>query len=405
MMEGAGAPHLPLLTFVMLSRRIRRILVEAEARDYEMTRRILARLPGVPVEVIPDCRVLGKESAAGELPGRVGDLRSPSPPPGILATFRSPSPWWAAAKSTLILAVQKGPFWRPCPGTPNYICCGYQVLQVALNCPFDCSYCILQAYLNIPGLVVFVNVEDLLAELAARWAESPGQVWRLGTGEFGDSLALDRLMGLNERLIPAFSRHPRAVLEIKTKWHRLEHLLSLGPNPQVIFAWSLNPAEVVREAEAGAASLAARLHAAKQAVAAGFRVAFHFDPLIYSPGWEESYRRTVALLGEAVPPRAIAWISLGALRFLPPLRQIILRRFPATRIAAEEMVRAPDGKLRYFIGRRLDLYGRMREWLAEAAPGAFVYLCMESPRVWQGVFGFSPEGGKLAQLLDGRAIL
>jgi spore photoproduct lyase len=394
MIEGAGAARPPLLASVMLSRRIRRILVEEQARDYEMTRRILARLPGVAVEVIPNRRDLGKEA---------GELRSPGLPLNISPNFRASSRWWAAAKSTLILAVQKGPFWRPCPGTQDYICCGYQVLQVALNCPFDCRYCILQAYLNIPGLVVFVNIEDLAAELAARFSESAGQVWRLGTGEFGDSLALDGLMGLNERLIPAVCRHPRAVLEIKTKWHRLEHLLSLGPNPQVIFAWSLNPAQVVREAEAGAASLAARLQAAKQAVAAGFRVAFHFDPLIYSPGWEESYRHTVALLGEAIPPRAIAWISLGALRFLPPLRQIILRRFPRGAIAAQEMVRAPDGKFRYFIGRRIDLYGRMREWLGEAAPGAFVYLCMESPRVWQAVFGFSPEGGKLAQLLDGRA--
>jgi hypothetical protein len=36
----------------MVENRIRRILVEQEARDYPMTRRILARLPAVPVEVI-----------------------------------------------------------------------------------------------------------------------------------------------------------------------------------------------------------------------------------------------------------------------------------------------------------------------------------------------------------------
>ena len=81
---------------------------------------------------------------------------------------------------------------------------------------------------------------------------------------------------------------------------------------------------------------------------AGFRVAFHFDPLIYFPGWEEAYQRTVERLGSAVPSRAIAWISLGGLRLLPPLRQLMLQRFPSSRIAAQEMVLAPDGKLRYF---------------------------------------------------------
>jgi spore photoproduct lyase len=151
---------------------IKQILVEEAARDYAMTRRVLARLPGVPVTVIPDREVLR--------PGR------PTPE------------WLGASKTTLLLAVQKGPFWRACPGTREYICCGYQVLQVALNCPFDCTYCILQGYVNLPAVILFVNVEDLQTELAAGFAQAPDRVWRLGTGEFGDSLALDELTGLHE---------------------------------------------------------------------------------------------------------------------------------------------------------------------------------------------------------------
>ncbi|MDD2902287.1 MAG: hypothetical protein PHU44_07610 [Syntrophales bacterium] len=362
----------------MTTRRIRRIFLEAGAEDYEMTRRILARLPGVPVEVIPH---------RDALKARDGE---------------TPAGWIPEAKSTLLLAVQKGPFWRPCPGTKDYICCGYQVLQVGLNCPLDCSYCVLQGYLNLPAITIFVNLEDLLGELAAGLDADPLKVWRLGTGEFGDSLALDDLTGLNEVLIPFFSPQPRAVLEIKSKWHRLEPLLSLGPNPQVIFAWSLNPPELIRAEERGAASLTARLEAAGRAAAAGFRLAFHFDPLIYFPGWEDAYRRTVEQLGAAVPAAAVAWISLGGLRFLPFMRQLLQQRFPASPIAAFEMVRALDGKLRYFKDLRIEMYGRMREWLKAAVPGAFLYLCMESPRVWQAVFGCQPRGEELGRLLDAR---
>jgi spore photoproduct lyase len=357
--------------------RFKQILVEEAAWDYPMTRRVLARLPGVPVTIIPNREVLRPREAA-------------------------PAEWLGESKTTLLLAIQKGPFWRACPGTRDYICCGYQVLQVALNCPFDCSYCILQSYVNLPAVTVFVNLEDLQAELAARWAEEPGRVWRLGTGEFGDSLALDQLTGLHETLVPLMARHPRAILEIKSKWHHLEHLLPLGPNPQVIFAWSLNPPELIREVEHFAASLEARLKAARQAVTAGFRVAFHFDPIIFFPGWEEAYRRTVERLGIAVSTADVAWISLGVLRFLPPLRQIIFTRFPHSRLGSEEMVRAPDGKLRYFKNLRVEMYGRLREWLAEVLPGVQLYLCMESPRVWREVFGFAPEGEELARLLDGR---
>jgi spore photoproduct lyase len=358
--------------------RIRRILIEKDARDYDMTRRILARLPGVPVEEIQDRSVLQPRGS-------------------------NPADWLSESKAALLLAVQKGPFWRPCPGTKDYICCGYQILQVTLNCPFDCTYCILQGYVNLPAITVFVNEADLLGELETKWAENPRKIWRLGTGEFGDSLALDDLMGLNERLIPWFARHPGAVLEIKTKWHRLEPLLPLGPTRQVIFAWSLNPPEIVQNAERGAASLPARLKAARQAEAAGFRLAFHFDPLIFFPGWEAAYRETVAQLAEAVAPVNVAWISLGGLRFLPPLRRIIMKRFPASRIAAEEMVLAPDGKLRYFKTLRVDLYARLREWLHQALPGVELYLCMESPRIWREVFGASPTEAELGRRLDERA--
>jgi len=315
--------------------RIQRIYIEAGARDYPLTRRLLARLPGVPVEDIPDRAVLQRRGS-------------------------EPAAWLAESKTALLLAVQKGPFWRPCPGTRDYICCGYQTLQVTVNCPFDCTYCILQGYVNLPVTTVFVNVEDLLAELERKFAATPGRIWRLGTGEFGDSLALDHLMGLNEQLIPFFGRYPRAILEIKTKDHAVAPLLPLGPNSQVIFAWSLNPPALIRKHELGTAALEARLQAARQAQAAGFRLAFHFDPIIFFPGWEEAYRRTVAWLGAAVSPEAVAWISLGALRFLPPLRRIIFRRFPHSRYAAAEMVLAPDGKLRYFKSLRLELYAPAR---------------------------------------------
>jgi spore photoproduct lyase len=357
--------------------RFKQIFVEAAAWDYPMTQRVLARLPGVPVTVIPDREALRPRQAA-------------------------PAAWLGESKTTLLLALQKGPFWRACPGTKEYICCGYQVLQVALNCPFDCAYCILQSYVNVPAVTVFVNVEDVQAELRSRWAEDPNRVWRLGTGEFGDSLALDGLTGLHESLMPLFARHPRAFLEIKSKWHGLEHLLPLGPNPQVIFAWSLNPPALIREAEVGGASLEARLKAAQSAADAGFRVAFHFDPLIYFPGWEEAYQRTVERLGKAAAAADVAWVSLGTLRFLPPLRQLIFARFPHSRLGSEEMVRAPDGKWRYFKDLRVEMYGRLREWLTGIWPGVRLYLCMESPRVWREVFGFAPEGEELARRLDGR---
>jgi spore photoproduct lyase len=360
--------------------RIRKIYLDEASLNDPVTRRVQHRLAHLPVEIIP-----AREA-----------LRLPSPfaPADI-----------AQAKETLFLTRQKGPFWRSCPGTKEYICCGYQILQVMTNCPMDCSYCVLQSYLNFPAITIFTNWDDLAAEMESKLAANPGAVWRLGTGEFGDSLALDELLDLNRELINLIRPWPRAVLEIKTKWHRVEPLLPLGPNPQVIFAWSLNTPRVIRREEHGATSLEARLAAAGKCAEAGFHLAFHFDPLIWYPEWEEEYREVVQRLFAAVPADRITWISLGALRYMPPLKNIIRQRFPASRIADEEFITALDGKKRYYKTQRAEMFARLRQWIQALAPEVFVYLCMESPWMWRQVFGDAPTGEELARRLDERASL
>ncbi|RUM36511.1 MAG: DNA photolyase, partial [Desulfobulbus sp.] len=59
-------------------------------------------------------------------------------------------------KHHLLLAENRGTFFKPCPGTREYRCCDYQVLNIGMGCPMDCVYCILQAYLNNPWMSFFV---------------------------------------------------------------------------------------------------------------------------------------------------------------------------------------------------------------------------------------------------------
>ena len=108
-------------------------------------------------------------------------------------------------KDTLHLLAYKGEFLKPCPGTKEYICCGYQILNVATNCPLDCSYCILQSYFHHqPRLRIHVNLEEKLAAILAVIDQDPKQMVRVGTGEFADSLALDPLTRWTEILMPPF---------------------------------------------------------------------------------------------------------------------------------------------------------------------------------------------------------
>lgn len=350
----------------------RRVLVEEQARSYPLTSRILAALRGLPVEFVPSA-----ESAAEA-------LRSGADPIG-------------RGKEILLLSVLKGPFIKPCPCSPGHVRCGYFIINLTLNCPLDCSYCILQGYLSSPFLTVHVNRDDLRRELDdfLGGRDRPGTV-RIGTGELADSLALDALTADSTELIDYFRGKPGVVLELKTKSTCVERVLKAEAADNIVVSWSLNTAKAASAEERGSPPVAERLRAAAEVRSKGFRVGFHFDPLIRYPGWREDYRRVIEDLFRAVDPGGIAWISLGSLRFPPALKTIISRRFPASRLPGEELIRGRDGKSRYFRPLRVELYRHVLADILQAAGGPVpVYLCMESVEVWREVCKKNP-GGKAA---------
>jgi spore photoproduct lyase len=307
--------------------------------------------------------------------------------------------------SALEIASYKGRFIKPCPGTRSYHCCGYQILHLGIQCPIGCTYCILQAYFPNSNLRLFANLSDMMQQLEAHLSNSPRRVHRVGTGEFTDSLLLDRLTRSSELLVSFFADQPNAVLELKTKTAQVDLLENLDHRGHTIVAWSLNPEEVIAREEAGAASLAERIDAARRCQQWGYRVAFHFDPLLAYPNWKQGYRELVDQLFNAVDPGTVAWISLGALRFMPALKPIIRRRHPTSDILAEEFIRGLDGKLRYFRDLRVEMFRHLASLLRGVNQNLCIYLCMESEDIWREALGFAPEEqGGLSGMLDRQAL-
>ena len=99
----------------------------------------------------------------------------------------------------------------------------------------------------------------------------------------------------------------------------------------------------------------------------------------------------------AVDEGDILWISLGVLRFPPSGKKVIEERFPKSRIAYGEMIPCADGKLRYLQPVRVDIYRKMLSWIREHDNRVYVYLCMESPAVWERVFG--PDSAAYTRVL------
>lgn len=357
---------------------IEQIWVDDEVRDEPLTRAILRKLPGARIFAGPE---IAEQSGALEL---------------------EPDPF-SRGKRILRLTKYKGAFVKPCPGTPEYVCCGLEILHIGQGCPMDCRYCALQVYFNRPVLEVFANADEIFSGLTEHLNLNASAFHRICTGEFTDSLALDPLTGLARKLVEFFSHVPNASLEIKTKTDFIDSLLEVSPRGRVVIGFSVNSGEITRRDEIRAVPLAKRLAAAARAEKRGYRMAFHFDPVIPLGNWEDSYSRTINEIFRAVDPSSIAWISMGVLRFVPALKEIAIARFGRIPYFHDGFLRGLDGKSRLHVDRRIQVYRNLAAQIRRYAPDARIYLCMESPHVWQEGLGIDMGSDEdLAAYLDAK---
>jgi spore photoproduct lyase len=346
------------------------VFIERGCADSALAARIIRAIPEcTPVHHVDD----GREAA---MPAHDHDTRDP----------------FGAGKRRMIVARRKTPFLMACPaGSAKFACCGYLVLTLASNCPMDCSYCFLQEYLaDNPAFQVYANFADSFAELDRLIQSAPERSFRVGTGEFADSLAFDSITGISRELVEFFAARKNLTLELKTKTDEIENLLGLDPRGRVLVSWTLSPDAVYRSSEHRTASPSARIAAARAVLDAGYRVAFHFDPLIAYPGAERAYVRLIDELLDVVPPKKISFISMGGLRMTPTLRGIARRRFAADPMLCGEDVLASDGRFRTFTPLRLKLYRTLVERFRKTGAEIPAYLCMEPASIHERVFGESP---------------
>ncbi len=292
----------------------------------------------------------------------------------------------AQLKKPLVFIVkEKWDFIKMCPCTPNHLGCGYWIFNLGFGCPFDCSYCFLQHYTNFPGIVLPANLDDFFKK-SDSFLNNLKKPIRIGTGEFCDSLALDDITEYSLKLIPYF-KDKNVFFELKTKSAQISNLLKLTPPPNIIISWSLNPQSIIQSEELGTASLKRRFSAAKTLQQKGYRVAFHFDPIIHSAGWEKQYKALIDELYSGIKP-PFAWISLGTLRSNRQLKPIVEQRFPKSDIFYGELFLGQDKKLRYPKFLRFQIYKNMLEWIKGYDLKTPVYLCMEDKETWEQVSSF-----------------
>ncbi|MEN8223521.1 MAG: radical SAM protein, partial [Acidobacteriota bacterium] len=269
----------------------------------------------------------------------------------------------------------KGEFVKNCPCSPEAVSCGYYNMNLHTGCPFSCTYCILQAYLESKEPVFYTNTEQAREELKTTVKKLKNL--RISTGELSDSLAYEEENSYSEKIIELLVEFPEVVFEFKTKSANVENLVKREAMKNIVVSWSMNPQQIIDLEEHGTASLDERLKAMAMVQEKGYKIGIHFDPVIITENWKGLYSGLISDISKVVDPERIAWWSLGALRFPEELKEHIFK-YEDSGLFTGELIKGYDGKYRYFKPLRKELFTFVRDEIyKKVSPDAPLYLCME----------------------------
>jgi len=283
------------------------------------------------------------------------------------------------AKRRLVVAQRRGGFVKEFPGGRGVRAPDWYYFIPAIGCPADCRYCYLQGYHPANTPVVFAATAEMLEEMA-RTSRAVGGGYFYG-GELCDSLMLEGVAGSISGLVELFRRLPDARLELRTKSHAVDTLLTTAPAANVVVSWTFSPPSVQTRFEQGAAGWLERIDAARRVQKHGYRIGVRFDPIILISGWRREYAALVRVLFEALDTGGVDFVQMGCLRFAPALKNVVIERFGESAPFDAEFVMGPDGKYRYPRPLRAAAYGYIADLIKSAAPGLPITLCMETPEM------------------------
>ncbi|MGI6395068.1 MAG: radical SAM protein [bacterium] len=294
------------------------------------------------------------------------------------------------AKKILFFTENKGKFLKKCPGSRGVVCCDYYTINSVTGCPYDCSYCILQHYIeNNPFITIFLNREKAIDEIEEFLLK---QSWlRVGTGELADSLALDHLLDESGFFLSEIEKRnltDKVQFEFKTKSAEVDRLIEVFKKHKkvnTVAGFSVNIPKFQEKEEPGTESIEKRIEAAQKVIKAGIKVAIHFDPIVMVEHYFHHYLETINSIFSALDCSQVVWISMGGFRHTLTLTETIQKRFPESVLFAGEMFPSEkDNKLRYLSSVRRNYYKAFIQEISNYFNGEPpLYICMEKSFIWQ----------------------
>ena len=328
-----------------------RILIEKDVVDYPQAKKILKQFSAIPTKEID----------------RVDDIFG-----------RVKKPYLQKRESLqLFLGKKRGQRIKLAPdayglaGEPHYY------FIHAYNCIYECEYCYLQGHFHSPDIVLFLNHDEIGAEIEEKIQQTNSPIW-FRAGEFSDSLALTHLTGELPYYFDLFRKYPHAKLELRTKSANIKELLKQEPAPNIITSFSLSPAHRIKATDLKTPSLKGRLAAMKKLAEHGHSLGIHFDPVIHEDEFEKCYQELIEEICQTLPLSSIEYISIGVVRFTSSVFHQVKRNYPNSELLAAEFTSSFDGKVRYPRPFRLWILGKIKDLcLKNGISEEKIYLCME----------------------------
>lgn len=215
----------------------------------------------------------------------------------------------------LILAANHGQLVYPgakvCQDFGN---CHFYYTSVVMNCVYNCEYCYLKGLYPSGNMVIFLNIEDVFAEVEKLLQKFPVY---LCVSYDTDLVALEGVTGFVRKWIDFTRTHANLTIEIRTKSGNTAFLNVLRKGDvcdRCIFAYTLSPQTIIERYEHGTSSLTSRIGAMKTVHQHGFPVRAVFDPIIRVPSWKTLYGNLVETFFKEFDAKDLYDASVGTFR-------------------------------------------------------------------------------------------
>jgi len=253
----------------------KRIIVEKDALDYEVTRQILDIFKdNVDIEII----YLNSNKLKQHIPG--DDLYS----------------WYRESKKTLVIGAKKSLKFQSCKPSAHY------QLPLLSGCMGHCEYCYLNTMLgDRPFIKVNANIEDILLQAQKYINERLPDVTIFEGAATSDPIPVEPYTHLLEKTILFFGKNNNARFRFVTKYNDVESLLKLEHNGNTEIRFSINTQHVIDEYEHHTASCIKRLEASIKVAEAGYPMGYLIAPVFVYPNWKEEYHSLLLKLRDILP--------------------------------------------------------------------------------------------------------